>query len=357
MIIHSKFKDYTVRFADSLAFISSMKDETDALFVIDEKVYALYRSHFAWLDADRLLLIRAEEENKNIEQSLAICKAMANIPAKRNALLVSFGGGIVQDISGFAANILYRGVRWHYIPTTLLAACDSCIGGKSSLNFSGYKNLLGSFYPPDAIIICPDFFATLTPRDYRSGLGEVVKFNIMQGDDMLERMEQELPLLLNKDSETVKRCIHESLFFKKNFIEIDEFDRGERVKLNYAHTFGHALETTTKYAIPHGSAVAIGAIMANHVSVSRELLSAGKAQRIEALLLSILSFEQESEISFDADIMLHSMANDKKRTGTGLAAVLLDNNYELHRINNLTSAEVKEAISHTQNLLLKFTIH
>ena len=131
---------------------------------------------------ERMFLLEALEENKTMDTVLAICAAMTSMPSKRNTRLVSVGGGVVQDITGFVANVLYRGIAWTFVPTTLLSACDSCIGGKTSLNYGRFKNLLGTFYPPDDIYICPAMFRTLDEHDFLSGLGEVVKFNVMVAD-------------------------------------------------------------------------------------------------------------------------------------------------------------------------------
>lgn len=217
-----------------LSFLYSLTELPDTQFVIDETVYRLYQQYFSAIPDERLFLVKAVEENKVIRTVLSICEKMTTLHAKRNAHLISVGGGIIQDLTGFAANILYRGIRWTFLPTTLLSACDSCIGGKTSLNYKKYKNLLG----------------TLTERDFESGLGEVIKFNIMAGESGIGELEQKLPLLLDRDEDTVKQFVEKSLRFKKGFIETDEFDVGERRKLNFAHTFGHAIETVTGYQIP-----------------------------------------------------------------------------------------------------------
>ncbi len=111
-------------------------------------------------------MLEANEENKVISTVLSICEKIMEMPSKRNTVLLSIGGGIIQDITGFVANVIYRGIRWIFIPTTLLAACDSCIGGKTSLNYKTYKNLLGTFYPPDEIHICSQMFRTLGEKDF-----------------------------------------------------------------------------------------------------------------------------------------------------------------------------------------------
>ena len=143
MIIHSRFKDYNVNIKENLDFLYDLAKTANAEFVIDQKVYDLYKNYFAEIPENRLYLIEATEENKIVETALDICEKMTEIPAKRNAHLVSVGGGIIQDITGFVANVLYRGIPWTFVPTTLLASCDSCIGGKTSLNYKKFKNLLG----------------------------------------------------------------------------------------------------------------------------------------------------------------------------------------------------------------------
>lgn len=344
MIIHSRFKDYSVQFHDDMQFVHDMAEQSYTFYVADRKVYELYCDKiFKGISDKNLMLIDAIEENKVLDTAMAICERMTEIPAKRNALLISFGGGIIQDITGFVANILYRGINWIYVPTTLLAACDSCIGGKTSLNYKQYKNLLGTFYPPDAIHICPVFFQTLSERDYKSGLGEVVKFNVMQGIEGLENIENNLDALLMRKEDVVKRFILSSLTYKKAFIEKDEFDKGERIKLNFAHTFGHAIETISSYDIPHGTAVAIGTIMANTISQSRGILNAAVSERITNVLLRIIDIDMDESI-FETDRFIQAMRKDKKQTGDQLTAILLNNQGELQIFRDIRKQEVEMAI-------------
>ena len=149
MKIKSAFKEYSVAFCRDLSLLQDLAAAKDTFFVLDRTVYELYKDRLPDLPKDRFFLLEAVEEKKNMAAMLAICERMTEMSAKRNSHLVSLGGGITQDVTGFVATALYRGIRWTFFPTTLLAACDSCIGGKSSLNYKGFKNLLGSFYPPD----------------------------------------------------------------------------------------------------------------------------------------------------------------------------------------------------------------
>ena len=204
MLIQSATKKYEVSIHSSLDPVKDMAVDEKTFVVIDKQVYELYCGQlFQNIPQDRLYLLEATEVNKVLDTALDICERMTSIPAKRNAKLISLGGGIVQDVTGFAANILYRGIHWTFFPTTLLASCDSCIGGKTSLNYKKFKNLLGTFYPPDSIQICTPFFKTLTERDYQSGLGEVVKFNVMRGEAGIESMEANIGSLLERDDATL----------------------------------------------------------------------------------------------------------------------------------------------------------
>lgn len=352
MKIQSKYKEYEVIIEKEASFFDSLCAQPNAFYVIDQNVYGLYRNLFCGIPEKRLYLLEAVEENKVIETALAICGRIAEMPTKRNAALVSVGGGIVQDVTGFVANVTYRGIRWIFVPTTLLAACDSCIGGKTSLNYKKFKNLLGTFYPPDAIHIYEKMFQTLAMKDYKSGLGEVVKFNIMAGESGLENMEKNISKLLERDSETVGTFVESSLAYKKGFIEVDEFDRGERVKLNFAHTFGHAIEAVTDYRIPHGTAVAIGMIMANSISEKRGHLSRDVARRCEEVLLRVIDIKL-SLLNMPLDEYMRAVRKDKKQEGDALTAVLITaygDGCELTVAHDITENEIGEAVQYFMSL-------
>lgn len=365
MIIHSRLKDYEVILENELSFLTELFKLPDAEFVVDEKVYRLYEGIFSAISQERLILLKAKEENKTVETALSICERMMEIPAKRNAHLVSVGGGIIQDITGFAANILYRGIRWTFVPTTLLAGCDSCIGGKTSLNYKSYKNLLGTFYPPDQIYICPSFFHTLSSKDFKSGLGEVVKFNIMTGESGLAAMETSIGKLLARDETVLNQYMEKSLLFKKGFIESDEFDCGERIKLNFAHTFGHAIEVVTRYEIPHGTAVAIGMIMANYISVKRGLMQEKTAKRIEKVLLEGgRTKESRGGIiyigikltDYSMENFLAAVRKDKKQNSKSLTVVLMtDEAGDLKVVHDVKEKEITEAVHYFQSIYDSYT--
>lgn len=346
MIIKSSTKNYEVKIGTDFELAKQVDLDATCFVVVDKNLYDLYyKELFQNIPKEQLYIIEAVEEKKTVETALEICEIMTNIPAKRNAKLISFGGGIVQDVTGFVANILYRGVHWIFYPTTLLAACDSCIGGKTSLNYKKFKNLLGTFYPPNEVRICTPFFKTLTEKDFQSGLGEVVKFNVMFGEDGIVNMENNIDALLKREDSKLLEFVNSSLLFKKDFIEEDEFDRGVRIHLNFAHTFGHAFETMSHYEIPHGTAVAMGTITANRISLSRGWLTEDKVARVEDVLWKIINVDV-SNIKVSMDEIISAIHKDKKQVGKQLTAVLMKDDMKLQIVHDIQRNEIEEAINY-----------
>ena len=344
MMIHSHSKDYEIEIYDTFDFTKALFALDHKLIVADRKVYGLYKdSVFSSLNAEDIFLIDATEDAKTMETVLAICERMTKLDAKKNANLISVGGGIIQDITGFVANILYRGINWHFVPTTLLASADSCLGSKTSLNFLNYKNLFGTFYPPNKVYICPLFVKTLDRDDYLSGLGEVVKFNVMAAAEGVDRLERDIDRLLAHDYALLVEYIRRSLSFKKPFVEEDEFDTGVRRLLNFAHTFGHAIESLSNYAVPHGQAVSVGMLIANRISVGRKLLTEETCKRIEAIVTKVISVEIKPDY-LDPDKITAVMKKDKKRQGEGLAAVIIEESLKLKLVFDILPTEVERAL-------------
>lgn len=350
MIIKSNMKEYEVVFSKKFSFINELINISNKLLVVDSNVYNLYKDKlFVNFKEEEIYLIEAVETKKNINTVLELCEAMTKIKAKRNATIISFGGGIIQDITGFAANILYRGVNWIFIPTTLLAQTDSCIGSKTSLNYLNYKNLLGTFFPPDKIYIDTEFISTLTDKDFNSGLGEIIKFNMMQGEEQFEKVSNCINSLLKRDYYAIETFIVSSLQLKKTLIEEDEFDYGIRLLLNYGHTFGHAIESITEFAVPHGQAVLVGLLIANTISKNRNLLNINYQKSIENICLKVINVDI-SEDCFNIEKFGPVIKNDKKKQGENITAILLNNNFSLDRVHDVTLEELKIALSEVKSL-------
>ncbi len=257
--INSRFKQYSVAFTEQFGFFKRLASLENAVYVVDENVLRLYPEHFAAIDKERLFPFHAVEEKKNMESVLGFVRVLLRQDVRRNTTLVSIGGGITQDVTGCVASILYRGIPWIFVPTTLLAQVDSCIGSKTSLNLDSYKNVLGAFYPPDEIYVDVGFVDTLSALDRWSGIGELVKLLLMDVSEAadLKRVKREIETL-TQNKEGLFAGVKKGLAIKKSYIEEDEFDHGRRNLLNYGHTLGHALEGVSDFRIPHGIGVESG---------------------------------------------------------------------------------------------------
>lgn len=207
------------------------------------------------------IIIPAEETSKNLDSIPELIVSLRKLGANRETTLVALGGGIVQDAVAFVASVYMRGLRWTYFPTTLLAMADSCIGGKSSINVGSFKNLVGTFHPPQAVLIDPTLALTLSDERRIGGLVEAVKICYCRGIEAFQEYIAFNPSP-SMSVDEVERVLTCSLLAKKWFIEVDEFDKAERLLLNFGHTFGHAIEGASHFEIEHGVAVGIGILCA-----------------------------------------------------------------------------------------------
>jgi 3-dehydroquinate synthase len=353
MKIHSNIKDYTVSFVNDTDFLLRLEDRfPEQCYVVDENVWQLYGDGcLCILDTKDLIIQSVNEEQKDLLSVQRLYDLLMKCAAKRNLTLVSIGGGIAQDITGFVASTLYRGINWVYIPTTLLAQADSCIGSKTSLNYKGSKNLIGTFYPPSEVFIYPNFLNTLLDIDYFSGLGEVVKLHILGGILKIQECITSLPAMLKRDPVVLLQAVHTSLAIKYGYIAEDEFDLGRRNLLNYGHCFGHALEATSNFEIPHGQAVVVGMLLANIVARNRGILSEQQQTFIsdEILFPSLLVMPKKEYL--DTDAVINAMKKDKKRTGESLALIMMHSSFDFSRVNDLTPQEVSMALSESKKIL------
>jgi len=201
----------------------------------------------------RAVYVDRPEDHKEYVAVAGIIEQLLNMGMSRKDMLVGVGGGAVQDITGFIASVLFRGVPYELIPTTLMSQADSCIGSKTSINFKMIKNQVGTFYPPKRIIVDKRFLHTLPEEEMVSGMGEIVKCHILDGRTKLV-------------SDDIHVLIDYALNVKKGYVEQDEFDRGVRHYLNYGHTFGHAIEGASGHSIVHGLGVILGIDISNYIA-------------------------------------------------------------------------------------------
>lgn len=343
ILIKSNLKDYTVYFENDDSFLKRLAELNNSVYVIDENVYRLHKDDcLKYIPKDRLIELEISEDRKNMDTVCELYEKIMQFAPRKNLNLVSIGGGITQDLTGFVASSLYRGVNWIFVPTTLLAQVDSCIGAKTSLNFKHFKNLVGTFYPPSEIHIYPEFLKTLTREDFYSGVGEMAKLHLMNGENDTKKFIEDLPLIDKLDSKVLLERTQNCLKIKKSYIEDDEFDTGKRNMLNYGHCFGHAIESSTDFAISHGQAVVLGMILANKEAVEMGILKPDTEEFIRKNVLEPVLVVKIPEI--DADKTVAAMGQDKKNLGKGLALVMLKDGYEMVKITDMKPETAKELL-------------
>ena len=261
--------------------------------------------------------------------------------------MVTFGGGVLQDISGFIASTIYRGVKWIFFPTTLLAQADSCIGSKTSINFEKSKNLIGTFYPPDKIYIDTNFLNTLKNDYFYSGVGEIIKFHLMADYKRYQLLKKFLASPNLKKSNILKKIIKSTLLIKKSYFEGDELDLGRRNLLNYGHTLGHALESASNFKIPHGQAVIIGMGFANLLSLKRVIMKKGKYNEFEKILEKYYPRFDISKIRV-RDIIYY-LKRDKKRVGKDLTMILSEDIGKQYKYDDIKESEIRKTYQEFSN--------
>jgi 3-dehydroquinate synthase len=223
------------------------------------------------------------EQYKNFETLNYILEECFNHRLDRKSTLIAFGGGVIGDMTGFAASIYQRGIKFIQVPTTLLAQVDASVGGKTGINNSFGKNLVGTFWQPGAVYCETSFLKTLPKREFAAGVAEIIKMAVTFDKDFFEWLEQNSLHVEANLREAIKKCVQ----IKADVVARDEREEGVRAVLNYGHTFGHVIENETKYSTYlHGEAVAIGMCMANTLSMKLGFLSKKENERIQKLLLS-----------------------------------------------------------------------
>lgn len=359
LTIKSKIKNFKVFFSTNFRFIDELLLIPSSVVVVGKVVHRLYKEKiFDKFAKDKLIILSLEEENKTLDTVLSIYDKLLTLASKKNLTIISFGGGVNQDVVGFVASTLYRGIKWIFVPTTLLAQADSAIGLKTSLNYKSYKNVIGTFYPPDKIFINPKFLHTLEKKDYASGVGEIVKLFLMEKDSIkkLDKIATTVSQLISSECEDdfLMAVIKDCSKIKLSYMEGDEFDKGRRNLLNYGHDLGHSLETASNFIIPHGIAVVIGMIFANLVSVRKGWLLESTNDFINKNLFmpniqrNIIRLRKKY---FEKELLLAGLKKDKKRQGEALVLILPKKNLELTKILNYTPAEFGIDLKRLVNIL------
>ncbi|MCC9600630.1 3-dehydroquinate synthase [Stieleria sp. JC731] len=304
----------TGRFAAAVK--SAVGDLTHALVICDQAVAPLANSLTEQLQTvtqrTAIYEVPSGEPSKSVQQYETLLEWMLSQGADRKTVVFAVGGGVIGDLAGFVAASFARGVRFVQVPTTLLAMVDSSVGGKTGINLSGAKNMVGAFWQPELVWIDTDVMNTLPDRSYRSGLAEVVKYGVIDDAEFFEYLDQNAETLVGRENEALRFSIARSCQSKASVVGEDERETsGRRAILNYGHTFAHAIEATAGYGkLLHGEAVSIGMQMAASLAIDLNLCDAELLRRQTQLLQRC-----ELPIRFpdaDVDAMLPVMMRDKK---------------------------------------------
>jgi len=305
----------TLLVGERLERIAEHLPAAPVFIVTDPIVRRLYGKRFP---AGPVIEMGVGESIKTLDTVADIYSALIGHEADRSAFLLGIGGGIVCDVAGFVASTYLRGIRFGFVPTTLLAQVDAGVGGKNGVNFSGYKNMAGVFNQPEFVLCDPGVLTTLSDGDRGCGLAEIVKHGAIADAGLFSFLESNIDAVLALEPAAVHRMVYDSVVIKSTIVNRDEKETGERRKLNFGHTFGHAVEKVRK--IPHGEAVSMGMMVAAALSVRKGYLAEADAARLKTLLERL---GLPTHLDVDRETALDALKRDKKREGDAIHFVLL----------------------------------
>ncbi len=317
MSIDGKSGKCTIAIGESIGHLGKYCGNSgNGVIITDATVHRLYGSRFPNF---AVVEIGAGERSKTLNTVEAIYEGFLEHGLDRTSWVIGIGGGLTCDIAGFAASTYLRGLRFGFVPTTLLAQVDASVGGKNGINYRGYKNLIGAFNQPSFVVCDLDLLKSLPDSEVKNGYAEVIKHALIGDASLFSHLENEWEKALVFDKGVIESVVHDSLIVKKGIVSLDETEQGERRKLNFGHTFGHALEKTA--GLRHGEAIGIGMVLAARLSEKMGMLTLGDVKRIETV---ISHFGLPLEAKMDKEMMIDAVRKDKKRAGEKMNFVLLE---------------------------------
>ena len=321
-----------------------------AAIITDENVGPLYLAALtASLEAAGIkassLTLPAGEKTKSFEHLMTVCDAILEARIERNDAVIALGGGVIGDLTGFAAGIVRRGVRFVQVPTSLLSQVDSSVGGKTGINTRHGKNLVGVFHQPDLVLADTDVLNTLSDREFRAGYAEVAKYGLIDKPDFFAWLEANWRDVFSGGPSRIE-AIAASCQAKSDVVVADEHENGQRALLNLGHTFGHALEAATAYdssRLVHGEGVSIGMVLAHQFSARMNLASPDDAVRVEAHLKAVGLPTRMEQIPGElppASTLMDAIAQDKKVKSGKLTFILTHGIGQSFVADDVPSSEV-----------------
>lgn len=309
-------KKIDVFFDAEFSLIEAKLQKDKTIFITDENVYTAHKEKFSGWQS---IVINAGEQFKNQQTVDLIIKQLIDLQADRQSFIVGVGGGVVTDIAGFAASIYMRGIKFAFVPTSILAMVDASIGGKNGIDVGVYKNLVGVINHPEFLLYDYSFLETLPDDEWVNGFAEIIKHACIKDNAMFQFLEKHSIMKFQASLEDTAAIIKRNVDIKYNVVANDEHETGERKLLNFGHTIGHAIENASK--LPHGHAISIGMVAACHISEMINDFNKADTRRISDLLGKYelpVSFTSDKEKTWE--ILLH----DKKKSGSNMSFVVLD---------------------------------
>lgn len=287
------------------------------------------------------------EGNKSLSVLNHLLDGLAEAQLDRHDVVVTFGGGLAGDMGGFAAAIWMRGVRFVQVPTTIEAAVDAAVGGKTAVNHAVGKNMVGAFHQPSAVVMDTDFLETLPQRDLIAGYAESIKHACIRDPEFFEWHVANVDAMVARDPGITAEAIQRNVAIKADVVAQDEKEHGLRAILNHGHTVGHAIELRAEYGLRHGECVALGMLVENEIAVRRGLLDAGLANRVRELVAAI-GLPTVLPAAIPAEQILSAAERDKKNRGGKTVYLVITGFGETSRIDDVRDEEVVAALETIQ---------
>lgn len=289
-------------------------------------------------------IIQAGEQSKNLNTVSSLYEHLIESKFDRNDILIALGGGVVGDLTGYAAATYLRGIRFIQLPTSLLAMVDSSIGGKTGVDFNAYKNMVGAFHQPDLVYINLKTLYTLSDSQFNSGLSEIIKHGLIKDFDYYEWLKENQTKIKEKDIDILKEMIYKSCIIKKEVVELDPTEKGERALLNFGHTIGHSVEKLMEFSLLHGECVSIGIVAASYLSLKRGSIT---KEQYEDIVHTLKNFHLPVTISnLDTKEVVDVTKIDKKMEAGQIKFILLDQIGKAVIDKNVTDEEMSDAIKY-----------
>ncbi len=288
----------------------------DAIFITDDNLASIYQE---FLTGKQTIVVKNGEKNKNLSTMDMIYDQLIEMGADRRSFIIGFGGGMVTDIAGFAASTYMRGINFGFVPTSLLAMVDASIGGKNGVNHRMYKNMIGNFNQPEFVLIDSRFLDTLPDEEYINGMAEAIKHLLIADKKGFEYYSENTAEFLDKNREKLSSFLCSQTKIKVDIVNRDEKEAGERKKLNFGHTFGHAIEKLS--GLKHGFAVSVGMVIAAKISEKLGFLSLND---VEIIKNTLIKTGLPVNTDLPSDKILETMQKDKKKHGDSIDFVALE---------------------------------